>query len=56
MEFNQVQINKAENGYIMSTTKIIFGSPHPEQEVNVFKTFDEVITFLAPTKVKLQTV
>jgi hypothetical protein len=56
MDYNQVQINKAENGFIVATTKIIFGQPHHEQEVNVFKTFDEVIAFLAPTKVKLQTV
>lgn len=56
MDYNQVQINKAENGYIMSTTKIIFGQQHHETEVNVFKTFDELIAHLAPSKVKLQTV
>jgi len=56
MEFNQVQINKAENGFIVASSKVVFGQQHPEQAVNVFKTFDEVIAFLAPTKVKLQTV
>ena len=56
MDYNQVQINKAENGFIVSTTKIIFGDPRPEQEVRVFVTFEEVIDYLAPSKVKLETV
>ena len=56
MEYNQVQINKADNGFIVSTTKIIFGDPRPEQAVKVFKTFDEVVEFLNPSKVKLETV
>lgn len=56
MDYNQVQINKAENGFIVSTTKIIFGDPRPEQEVRVFVTFEEVIDHLAPSKVKLETV
>jgi hypothetical protein len=56
MDYNQVQINKAENGFIVATTKIIFGQPHHENEVNVFKSFDEVINHLAPSKVKLETV
>ena len=56
MDFNQVQINKAENGYIVSTTKVIFGDPRPEQEVRVFIDFNEVINHLSPSKVKLETV
>jgi hypothetical protein len=46
MGYNQVQINKADNGFIVSTTKIIFGEPRHEQEVHVFSTFEEVIAFL----------
>jgi hypothetical protein len=56
MDFNQVQVNKADNGFIVATTKHVFGQQHPEQQVNVFKTFDEVISFLAPSKVKLEVV
>lgn len=56
MDYNQVQINKADNGFIVSTTKIIFGDPRPEQAVHVFKTFDEVIVFLNPKAVKLASV
>jgi hypothetical protein len=56
MDYNQVQINKAENGFIVATTKIIFGQPQHEQGVSVFKTFDEVVNHLAPSKVKLETV
>ena len=46
MNYDQVQINKAENGFIVATTKITFGDPRPEQKVNIFKTFDEVVEFL----------
>lgn len=46
MDYNQVQINKADNGFIVATTKVVFGDPRPEQTVNVFKTFDEVVEFL----------
>jgi hypothetical protein len=53
MDYNQVQINKADNGFIVSTTKIIFGQNHPEQAVNVFKTWDEVELHLNPKKAKL---
>ena len=53
MEFNQVQIQKVDNGFVVSTTKVIFGDPRPEQTINVFKTFEEVIGYLSPSKVKL---
>lgn len=53
MDFNQVQINKAENGFIVSSTKLIFGQQHPEQAVTVYKTWDEVEGYLNPKKAKL---
>jgi hypothetical protein len=53
MDYNQVQIQKVDNGFVVSTTKVIFGDPRPEQTINVFKTFEEVINYLNPTKVKL---
>ena len=56
MDYNQVTINKADNGFIVSTTKIHFGDPRPETNVAVFKTFDEVVNYLSPTKVKLTSV
>lgn len=55
MEFTQVQISKADNGFIVSTTKIVFGEQRPEQGVKVFKTFEEVVEFLSPAKPKLAT-
>jgi hypothetical protein len=54
MDFNQVQIQKVDNGFVVSTTKVIFGDPRPEQTINVFKTFEEVIGYLSPAKVKLE--
>ena len=56
MDYNQVQIQKVDNGFVVSTSKIIFGDPRPEQEIKVFKAFDEVIAFLNPSKVKLASV
>lgn len=56
MDFNQVQIQKVENGFIVSTVKLIFGQPQPEQAVHVFKTFDDVINYVNPQKVKLESV
>ena len=53
MDYNQVQINKAENGYIVATTKYIFGQQQPEQEVNVFTKWEEVELHLNPKKAKL---
>jgi hypothetical protein len=54
MDYNQVQIQKVDNGFVVSTTKVIFGDPRPEQTINVFKTFEEVIGYLSPAKVKLE--
>ena len=56
MDYNQVQIQKVDNGFVVSTTKVIFGDPRPEQTINVFKTFDEVIAYLSPAKPKLASV
>ena len=46
MNYDQVQINKAENGFIVSTTKIDLLEKRPVQTVSIFKTFDEVVEFL----------
>jgi len=46
MNYNQVQINKVNNGFIVSTTKIDILTNKPEQEVAIFATFDEVVTYL----------
>lgn len=48
MDFNQVQINKVDNGYVVSTTKFIFGDPKPENQVNVFREFNDVLAFISP--------
>lgn len=56
MEYNQVQIQKVDNGFVVSTTKVLFGEQRPEQTINVFKTFDEVIAYLSPAKPKLASV
>ena len=53
MDYTQVQIQKVDNGFIVSTTKVIFGDPRPEQTINVFKTFDEVVAYISPAKPKL---
>ena len=53
MDYNQVQINKAENGYIVASTKYICGQQQPEQEVNVFTKWEEVELHLNPKKAKL---
>lgn len=46
MNFDQVQINKADNGFIVSTTKVIFGEPRPDTKVAIFKTFEEIVEYL----------
>ena len=46
MNYNQVQLNKVNNGFIVSTTKIDILTNKPEQEVAIFATFDEVVTYL----------
>lgn len=53
MDYNQVQINKADNGFIVATTKHLFGERTPEQAVHVFKQWDEVELHLNPKKAKL---
>lgn len=58
MDFNNVQISKVDNGYVVSTTKFIFGDPKPESQVNVFREFSDVLEFITPqyAKIKLSTV
>jgi hypothetical protein len=48
MQYTTVQINKVDNGFLMTTTKQVFGEQRPEQNNLIFKTFDEVIDFLKP--------
>jgi hypothetical protein len=48
MQYTTVQINKVDNGFLMTTTKVVFGDQRPEQNNLIFKTFDEVIDFLKP--------
>jgi hypothetical protein len=48
MNYTTVQINKVDNGFLMTTTKQVFGEQRPEQNNLIFKTFDEVIDFLKP--------
>jgi len=46
MNYNQVQLNKVDNGFIVSTTKIDVLTQKPDQKVAIFATFDEVVTYL----------
>jgi hypothetical protein len=46
MNYNQVQINKVDNGYVVSVTKIDLLTNKPDQKVAIFKDFDEVVAYL----------
>ena len=46
MNYTQVQINKVDNGWVVNTTKVLFGDQRPEQTVTIYATFDEVLAFL----------
>jgi hypothetical protein len=43
---NNVKIDKVDNGFIVSLTKYDFITKRPEVEVVVFKTMEEVITYV----------
>ena len=54
MEYNNVQISKVDNGYIVSTTKSTnYKGEPPDTKVNIYKDFEDVIKSLSPTKLKL---
>jgi hypothetical protein len=46
MTSNQAQINKVDNGFIVSLTKIDILTQKPEQKAAVFTDFDAVVEFL----------
>jgi len=48
MQYTQVQINKVDNGYLVTANKVIFGQQQPEQTVKVFHEWDDVEQFLNP--------
>ena len=48
MQYTQVQINKVDNGYLVTANKVIFGQPQPEQTIKVFYEWDLVEQFLNP--------
>ena len=54
MDYNNVQISKVDNGYIVSTTKSTnYRGETPETNVHVYKDFEDVIKSLSPVKLKL---
>ena len=50
MKFDGVQINKVNNGYILNGTKIDILSKKQENEILIFKDFDEILTYLKENK------
>ena len=46
MTSNQAQINKVDNGFIVSLTKVDILTNKPEQKASVFTSFDDVVAFL----------
>jgi hypothetical protein len=46
MNFASIVINKVDNGYVVNVQKTAFGQERPEQTINVFASFDEVLTFI----------
>jgi hypothetical protein len=46
MNFDGVQINKVNNGYILNGTKIDILTKQQDNQILIFKDFDEVITYL----------
>ena len=49
MNFNSVVINKVDNGYVVNVQKSVFGQERPEQTINVFTSFDDVLAFIKGT-------
>ena len=39
MQYTQVQINKVDNGYLVTANKVVFGQPQPEQTINDVEQF-----------------
>jgi hypothetical protein len=50
MKFDQVQINKVNNGYLLNGTKIDILSKKQDNEILIFKDFDEVLAYLKDGK------
>jgi hypothetical protein len=48
MQYTQVQINKVDNGYLVTANKVIFGQQQPEQTIKVFHDWEKVQDFLNP--------
>ena len=48
MQYTQVQINKVDNGYLVTANKVIFGQQQPEQTIKVFLEWNQVEDFLNP--------
>ena len=48
MQYTQVQINKVDNGYLVTANKVVFGQPQPEQTIKVFHEWNDVEQFLNP--------
>jgi len=46
MNFNSIVINKVDNGYVVNVQKQVFGEQRPEQTINVFTSFDDVVAFI----------
>ena len=46
MNYNSVVINKVDNGYVVNVQKTVFGNERPEQSINVFTSFNDVIAFI----------
>ena len=46
MNYNQVQINKVDNGYVVNTSKIVFGEQRPDVTVTIYEKFEDVLAFL----------
>ena len=46
MKYDGVQINKVSNGFIVNATKIDILTKKQDNEIVIFKEFNEVIEFL----------
>lgn len=46
MNFDGVQVNKVSNGYIVNATKLDILTKVQDNQILIFKDFDEVIAFL----------
>ena len=46
MKYDGVQINKVSNGFIVNATKIDVLTKQQDNQIVIFKDFDEVIEFL----------